>query len=621
MGKKSNAKKIIRELIREKQQKEKQKGLLKKITKRNKSKKELKEELKEEMWKETKTPKEVKRNSSKASKTPSQNRLKIRRKQIFGASLALIMFGILAAVGFLLFQKAFRPENIAKYLPENGTVLTLEINTNFEHHQNQKAFSLLKNYPQFAKDGIIKSIENKYALNFQKEITPWLGRQAGVSLLSLNENEDLNFLYFAEVFSRINAENFLVDKSLKSEYSDHDLYIFPQGESATFIDDYLFFSPSQKQIEALIDFQDSSDNTLFRNASYRRINDNLPLNKVGLFYVDFSQIDNRFFEKFPLLSEKGLSSKIIEPFLKILEAEGVALIALDDQFALQSFLSLNTDYLQNEQYLTLEEKYSADLANYVSSENIGFWGGKNLETQLRRMLEILGGADENVAIVFDKILQQYSEKYFGSEINFENDVLPLFRNEFALAIEKNQNADVYKFLIELKDFQKDKQKLEKLAQKFALTGAVLNPEVVDYTLPDGTPSKEIIAVPEAIVATESNYKNYVIHNLTIGTQKRGIYYAIVDDFAIVSNDISGVKSSIDLKNGTLASLKSSPKFGEIIEPILMNSDEVSYINFEQILPLLFKNNIPDFLIPISEISLGKNYFNDGVTTLSYLKIK
>lgn len=615
MGKKSNAKKIIRELIREKQQKEKQKSLLKQITKRNKSKKELKEELKEEIYK----PKETKKTAAK--KTTKKSRFQMHKRQIFGAALGMIMLAILISVGFLLFQKAFRPENIARYLPEDGTVLTLEMNTNFDHHQIQKAESLLKNYPEFTKNGVIKSLETTYGFNYQKDVSPWLGRQAGLSLMSVNSDESLNFLYFAEVFSRKNAESFLAAKALKSEYSNFDLYIFPKGESATFVDDYLFFSPNQKQIESLIDFQNSSDKALFRSSSYRRINDNLPLNKVGMFYVNFSQIDNRFFEKFPVLSERGFSAQMIAPFLQVLEAEGVALIALDDKFALQSFLSLDKEMLKDEQYLTLQEKYTANLTSFIADENIGFWGGQNFETQLKRMMEVLGGADENVAIVFDKILQQYSEKYFGHDINFQNDVLPLFKNEFALAIEKHNKDNVYKFLIELKDLKDDKDRLELLAENFARTGAVLKPQIVDYILPDGTPSKEIVAVPEPIIPTETTYENYVIHSLTIGTQKRGVFYSIVDDFAVIANDIDGVKSSIDFKNGKGGSLKASDQFTAAIAPILMNSDEVSYMNLEQLLPVLFKNKVPDFLIPISEISSGKNYFNDGITTLSYLQIK
>ena len=615
MGKKSNAKKIIRELIREKQQKEKQKGLLKQITKRNKSKKELKEELKEEIYK----PKETKKTAAK--KTTQKSRFQIHKRQIFGAALGMIMLAILISVGFLLFQKAFRPENIARYLPEDGTVLTLEMNTNFDHHQIQKAESLLKNYPEFTKNGVIKSLETAYGFNYQKDISPWLGRQAGLSLMSADSDESLNFLYFAEVFSRKNAESFLSAKALKSEYSNFDLYIFPKGESATFVDDYLFFSPNQKQIESLIDFQNSSDKALFRSSSYRRINDNLPLNKVGMFYVNFSQIDNRFFETFPMLSERGFSAQMIAPFLQVLEAEGVALIALDDKFALQSFLSLDKEMLKDEQYLTLQEKYTANLTSFIADENIGFWGGQNFETQLKRMMEVLGGADENVAIVFDKILQQYSEKYFGSDINFQNDVLPLFKNEFALAIEKHNKENVYKFLIELKDLKNDKDRLELLAENFARTGAALKPQIVDYILPDGTPSKEIVAVPEPIIPTETTYENYVIHSLTIGTQKRGVFYSIVDDFAVIANDIAGVKSSIDFKNGKGGSLKDSDQFTAAIAPILMNSDEVSYMNLEQLFPVLFKNKVPDFLIPISEVSSGKNYFNDGITTLSYLQIK
>ena len=118
MGRKSSAKKKRRAEKKTENIKEKKKGFFKKL-KTSKSKKTKK--------------KEPKKTTKK-----KQRKLKISKKQIFAGTLTLIMLTILVAVGYLLFQKAFKPRPIAKLLPADNTIAIVEINSNFDHHQLTK---------------------------------------------------------------------------------------------------------------------------------------------------------------------------------------------------------------------------------------------------------------------------------------------------------------------------------------------------------------------------------------------------------------------------------------------------------------------------------------------------
>ncbi len=372
----------------------------------------------------------------------------------------------------------------------------------------------------------------------------------------------------------------------------------------------------------IAELQTPSGTRLYDSASYRRIDDNMPLNKAAYFFVNFNKIDGDFFQAFPFLAEKGLSAESVQPFMSLLDSEGLALVALDDKFAVQTFISLNRAILEDSKYIDFKEKYSADLTQYVDANAIAFWGGENLEYQVKRMLEALAGGDNAVIEVFDKIIQGYSQKYFGPEVNFNTDLLPLFANEFALTMEKNGEEQVYKLIVELTDPSAEAVKIHEIADNFAEIGAVFEPKVVEYILEDGTVSKEIVAVAEAIIKEEVIYQGTTIYELKMGKQDWVIAYSIIDNVAIIATDTQGIKSAIDAKNGEISSLKTSDTYSKLIAPVLKHSDEVSYFNMEELLPTMFEGEIlPPMLGLVSSLSSGKSYFDDGITSINYLRIK
>ncbi len=614
MGRKSNAKKIRRKQDKEKKEKEPKKGFFEKLA----NKRPKKEVAKKESSKKTK-----KKASKPAKKAKKKKKLKIKlnRKKIFGWVFTIILLAILVSVGHLLFQKAFRAQPIAKILPAERTIALMEVNTNFEHNQSLKTFHLLRNYPEYSREKLIESIATKLTLDYEKEVKPWLGRAVGAAILNPKDHEEkIQTLYFIEVLNPKGARKFINQrKPTKNEHSNYITYMVEGPLYSVFIDDYLVLSPQENAIYDLID--DQTNQKLYSDSKYRKIDNNLPLNKVAFLYTDFDMMNDSLFQSFEVLSENGLSMSLMEPFLNLFDAEGISLIAMNENFAIQSFLSLDPGVVDKIDYLSYQEKYTAQLANFISKDNLAFWGGENLEYQLKRIIELLAGGEESTLEVFDSLLQNYTQKYFGSDTNFSKDILPLFRNEFAFTIEKPEDKNIYKLLLELDSPQKDAINLHEIANSFAKVGAIFEPKVVEHVLEDGTVTKEIVAIPEEVVKGESSYKETTIHELKMGTQGWGIYYTLIDDVAVIASDVEGVKSSIDTASGDLVSFRSTELFSKHVEPVLKSSDEISYFNIESLLPMFYEEDVPGALDIIGSLSSGRNYFNDGVVTINYLHIK
>jgi len=571
-----------------------------------------------------KQPKKAKKGSHDLQAVASGDKPKRRvtKQAIFGGILVLIMLSILISVGFLLFSKAFKATQIAKTLPDKNVILSMELNTNFEHKQVIKAENLLVKYPDFSRDGLQKYVESKLSVNFESDIKPWVGRSIGFAYINSNKSaEVINEYYFAEVLSRPNAELFLNKNNTKTEYKDYDIYTLQNGSFATFMDDYVFMTFGKDALQELIDLKETSG-ALYDSPKYRRIDDNLPINKVAFVYIDFSNITNNFLRKISYISESGMSLELVSPLVKLFDADGLAIIATDTNFVLQNFLSLNRAELKDNKYIVFDTKYQGDLLQYLSPDALIFWGSQNLEYQVGRISEVLSGGNDGSDLLFDNIIQTYTQKYFGLDTNFKSDILPLLSDEFAFDLTREKGENVYTVLVKLVDKEKDVTTLQNLTDKFITVGGILEPKIVEHTLIDGTLAREVIAVPEAITRTEEIYNDHRIVSIKVGSQPWGIYHAVVDDISILSNNLESLKNKIDIINGDKKGVTSTIIYENQISPLLQSADEISFVNLTKVIPLFFNSrNVPPALNTLESISSGTNYFNDGIVTINYLDIR
>jgi len=609
MGRKSNAKKQIRKLLKEKKAKEKKSGLLTKLSKK-KSKKELKKEL---LKKQKSSSKSSKKSKTSSRKTSKNTKLKINYQKIYASFFALSSLTLLIILTLFLFQKAYKPVSIAKYLPEDRTIISLELNVNLEHSQAIKGFNLFHKYPKFTQASLIQSIEEYYTLDFDQDLKPWLGRQIGYALLHPIDHEDyLESFYFIE-YSNLEAA---LDHFGISNLSSDEILSFSDQQFLMLLDNYLVISDQKASLQNL---KNNKTLTLFSSPKYRRIQDNLPLNNLAYLYIDFSKIDQNVISNIPFLSQNGFSLVSIQPVIDLFSAEGFSLITNPDNLVVQSFLSLNTDKLKEKKYITLKEKYQAHLTAFTQENTLAFWGGKNLQHQINKIFEVLAQGDTLKVKFLYQLIDNRTKKYFGPQTSFKKDILPLFDDEFALLIENSNQINIYKLLFKLENPSESIPKLEQIISNFATLGSVFETKIVEHILEDGTYTREEVAVAEDITSTEIIYNNYHITELTVGNKPWGIYYTSFDDLVVIASHIDGIKSTIDIMNGEAPSLRNSQIFDQQITPLLQHSDEITYLDLQSLIPIFFPNS-PDFLKTLSSISSGKNYFHDGIVTINYLGI-
>ncbi len=526
------------------------------------------------------------------------------KKKIFGGVLAMIMLLALLWVGILLFNTALRPTPAARFLPADRTIAVLTINNNLEHNQYLNTKKLLRKYPEYSPENFVNN-------NFPEQLRPLLGREVGLALLHSKDNIDtIEQLYFAE----ITDPNELKYKPEKL-YNNNGLY-------QAMIGDLLFFGKDRTTVDNLLVFNKSDDEALSSTSNYQNIENNLPFASAASLYLNFDQVNDNFLKYFSFFTQKGISMEGITPLIKLFKAEGFVLVALENDFKIESFLALDREKVSGSKYLNFKETYHADLADYILEDALAFWGGKDLENQLKRMIEVVSGGDQAAVLIFDNFLDNQFKQYLGPNVDLKKDLLGLFQNEFAFAIESAEGKAFYKVLIELNDSKNDALKIQDIANNFVQVGGFFEPKIVEYKLPDGTVTKEIVANPEQIVKNESDYIGYTIYELKIGNQGWGIYYTVLGDIAVIANHIQGVKNSIDISVAQKKSLKDSSYFAYNIDPVLKNSDEISYFNVGGLLPVLFKSqSYPKIFTIIDSLSSGRNYSVNGIHSIDYLHIK
>ena len=642
MGRKSNTKKIARKIAKEEESKELEKRALFK----KKSKKEIKKEAtkkakkmsdkkskkspeKTDKKKDKKETTKKKAEKTKKSKAPKKTKEFFQKNQsrILAGLFAVIMLGVLVWVGFLLFQKVFRPQPIAKYLPAENTVATMEININPGNHQVKKSFELLQNFPEYSEESLRAYIEALSGVDIEKDLSLWVGRSIGAAVLNFEDKYETTTIGFVEFISRSNMEEFLMKYNPEvKQHEGNKIFIITIDENLfylTTIEDYLFASTSKNTIANILDARASRAPSLYNSARYRRIDNNIPLNKVAFLYINYDAITDSFFSHFPFFGEMGISMRNMRPLMNLFKAEGIALIATDKNFAIQSFLSLSDSVAEESgPHLSSQQKYKAELVSYISPQTSFFWGGENLNDQINKFIGILSGGEVNSMRIFSKVVQGYVEKYLGEEVDFEKDIVPLISNEYLFGVEEIEGETTYKFLLKLDDNQSSAVKIHELAENFAEIGAIFEPKVVEYTLEDGTVSREIRAIPKRIIKSELKHGENTVFQLNMGGEDDNIFYAITEKTALITTNEESMKQSIDLLQGKNGSFAETEEFENHVEPIIRSSDEVAYMKPQKIIPMFFEEyDLPEMLNVVYSLSSGRNYFYDGIVTINYLHIK
>lgn len=583
----------------------------------------------------------TKKNAKQSESKPSQPKKHIPPHKIFGTLLALIMVTILTVVGSMLYESAFKPNPIAKYLPADKTAAFLEINTNFDHTQIEKAKNLLAK-TEYSFDKLSEMLKEKFSTDLIKEASSWLGRQIGIAEILPDENKNnLETIYFIETLSAQASQKTLstlaennLSKLNKVSSKGYELYSFSlryPGDDRTkdkkiyisFLDDYLIASESNEAINVIMTGKSNQNNKVVNDKQYQNIENAMSINRVAFIYINFKKAKDLLLQKYGVSNTSPLLAYTIHPFSDFFNSEGAVLIALDQSFEIQSFLNFDENYFQGNGDIMYIEPYQATLSNYVPDNISAFFGGKNLEKQLKRVIAVLGNNKDVNTTMLDNAVKSYMQKYFGNGVTLEDDIAPLIENEFAIYVSEKDKKNIYTIILDLKDASAGEASLQKLANNFVSYGTVFEPHVEEHTLPDGTKTKEIVATQETLIKSDSKYGSYVVHEMKTEKGDWGIYYSVAENagignagtgnVGIISTDKNSLIDSLKLAaNENQNSLKKSKIFALHIQPVLSYSDEVSYFDISKFWP---NSKL------VKSLSEGKEYSFLGIMSYYYLYVE
>ncbi len=584
-----------------------------------------------------KTP--VKEKKRKKAETPEKEKKKIspRAKQkIRGGILILIGLFAITFIGWFLFGKLFAPQEIAELAPAKKTVAVLEVSIDGNSGQVNRFYQLMDKYAVYRKDNIIKLLEALVPYDYQNELYPWLGRQVGVifyDTADMDSADSLSPIYFIESRDQNATLKFLNDQKLaddsdaiiEKDYAGRKIYEFSQSQKAvfSFVNNYLVVAEDERLLKNYLDHLAESPK-LSDHESYRKVANNLSRGGIAFGYVDYKRMIETLENDKLFINQKGQELLVFKPFIDVFKAQGLSVFVEDGRFTAQTFIAIDNDVLDGESYITFSEKYQGELLDYTNQDPIFLIGGHDLTKEINRLEDVFKSGTKTPALVFEGLLEAQKQLYFGKDISLEEDLLPLLTGEYLLTVENSFEDPKVNIFIELQDKGNEIPKFEKAVNSFVEVSGLFTPKIRQVELPDGTIGQEVVASTEKIKKSASKYKTSNITTLKLGDTGITISYAILDKIVALSTNLESIHNIIDRYEGDIAGgFTASNYYKDNVAPVLRTADEVMSLKLGALTEAAGLNadqDIGPYVVPFNNLTITKNFFHDGISTIYLVEV-
>ncbi len=549
----------------------------------------------------------------------------LERKKTKSAVLDRLLFGILG-LGFLMMIAFFiylvwftlSNRSVTYLLPAEKTVAYFELEdlTLPPRLEQQTVFDLL---------GLNVVLEQTFQLTMEDLKGQLSYGRLGLALIQ-NTDAKNNLVLFFRTRGHKQALAFFENLGLEGEAlmisGDDDLpiYSYPQSKrfAFSFIGPYLFIAENPSTLENIQSVYNNEDQDLNADPDYRKSLANLPRQAWGHGYLDVKAL--RFGDTHPL-------RQVTEPLQHITDHLALSIQKEYNGFHFNTLLSLDPELLALKKGYTDSTRFAYSLADFLGGQHTAVYiGGANLSDEWQNTLETISQLNPAYGIILEGIIRAQVGQIFGEDVSLRNDIYPLFGGEYALAFEHLEDGLTgIKLILKHHDRSFAKTKLQKLLEGFQTLAAQFAPRLKEFTLPDGTESRELVADPSRLHETEETYQNYEIHCLNVLNSVYGFCYTVTDELIIMANHPESVKESIDLSISPRFVLSQSQSFRQALSNLSAVSDEITFIEFSNLHPL-FKNTLAgiytqNLLSSFEAVAWIKHYFNDGVSTEGYLLLK
>ena len=549
----------------------------------------------------------------------------------FVVGVAFLLFA-----GFFLFEKIFKSESLANFLPADNTVAYFELTVDKNAGQVKNFFNIMGKHKVYQTDHLIQAVKNIIPFDYAKDLEPWIGRKLGLALIKPPEQSTpAKLALFVEMRKINKTMDFLKsrilagtgDELISESYKGFSLYHFKlcQNFNVLLLGNYAVFAENASLLLQIADGQLKARGKLKNDATYQKVANNLPHNALGFLFINTNKFFNLFLTDPLFQSQKTKDLLALQPFFKIFQAEGFVLLANGKNLNIQSFTSVDQSELNGMSYLTFSDKYKSQLLSLAGENPVLLAGGHNLHKELQRIQEILKAGTKASSVIFEGLLEAQKQKYFGKNVSIAQDFYPLLKNEYLITVDNNFEKPVINIFLEITDKISDSERFEKIINAFIKTGAIFSPHIQQVTLSDGTKGEEIVANTEEITRSSEQYENTNITILKPGNLPWKINYAFLDKILFVSTDLETLKNNINRHTGhaPTQNFTKTDYFQSSIKPLLYSADEFFHLKtgaLTDILGLKENPNLKDFLDPFTNLAVTKNYFDDGISTIYLIDV-
>ncbi|HEV2062886.1 MAG TPA: DUF3352 domain-containing protein, partial [Solirubrobacteraceae bacterium] len=339
-------------------------------------------------------------------------------------------------------------------------------------------------------------------------------------------------------------------QAVRKDYKGHETVRYGQVTTA-FVDGFLVIG-QDPTVQRAIDRKDGETRGLASDPTYQRAIDGLPDERVLTAYASAAGLRRLLAPQGDIVG--GLSAMLDQPAL-----QGVALAAApsgDDELRLTVHSALDAGVQKRAP--TPFEQFDPELVDEVPADVLGYLGASGVDGVLQRLvLSAVGGGASNVDQLLARLRDEL-EKETGGDL--EQDLLGLFEDEVALAIQSRVPAPVLSLITRTRDEAGTRRTLDRLRDPLA---RLLRPQGEEALQWD----------PVDIEGAEA-------WTLRLPTGA-GITYAVTEGLLILSTSPDGARAIVDADE----TLDDSDRFEDVLGDRPDRVGTLGFLDFSQLLEL------------------------------------
>ncbi len=191
------------------------------------------------------------------------------------------------------------------------------------------------------------------------------------------------------------------------------------------------------------------------------------------------------------------------------------------------------------------------------------------QAEIEWAMEYLDKTDPAFAYYLRGQIRTFLQDIFGNDISLENDILPLFENQVALALFPKNGAG-YDFLVALDtdDALFAAAKKEKLLAALQTAAATFVPRILEHVLEDGTVIREVAACEDCIQISEESVGDATYSLFTSEDDSgasRSLTLGLIEDIFVIASATVDIESFLTrFQDSQSANPHSEMKLGEYI---------------------------------------------------------